>query len=68
MCHPNDQKCMHVDKIWGYNASVRYETPTISKLPPKPGPGKGKGLMKGLDHVTEKHPVLLREDSGYALK
>ena len=28
------------------------ETLAISKLPPKPGPGKGKGLMKG--HLREK--------------
>ena len=44
------------------------ETPATSKLPPKPSPGKGKGLMKGADPVTEKRPILLLEDSGYALK
>ena len=40
------------------------ETPATSKLPPKPGRGKGKGA----NPVTEKHLVLLCEDSGYALK
>ena len=29
----------------------------------KPSLGKGKGLLKGPDLVTEKRPVLLREDS-----
>jgi len=38
------------------------------KLPSKPGPGVGKGLMKGPAHVTEECPVLLRENSSYALK
>ena len=42
------------------------KTPT--KLPPKPGLGIGKGLMKGPVPIAEKHPLLLREDSGYALK
>lgn len=32
------------------------------------GPGKGKGLMKGLITAIEKAPVLLREDSEYALE
>jgi len=44
------------------------ETPATSKLPPKPSPGKGKGLMKGQVPITEERPVLLREDSSYALK
>jgi len=44
------------------------ETPASSKLPPKPGRGKGKGLMKGANPITEKRLVLLREDSGYAFK
>ena len=44
------------------------ETPATSKLPPKPGRGKGKGLMKGANPVTKKRLVLLRDDSGYALK
>ena len=48
--------------------SIVGESPTASKLPLKPGLGKGKGLMKGLDHVIEKCPVLLHEDSGYVLK
>ena len=30
----------------------------------KPSLGKGKGLLKGPDLVTEKRPILLREDSG----
>ena len=32
------------------------------------GLGRGKGLMKGLDTVAEKPPILLREDSKYALE
>ena len=44
------------------------ETSNTSKLPSKPGPSRGKGLMKGADPVVEKCPVLLREDLGYALK
>ena len=44
------------------------ETPDTSKLPPKLGLGRGKGLMTGADPVVEKCPVLLFEDSGYALK
>ena len=39
-----------------------------AKLPAKPGPGVGKGLMKGPAHVTEECPVLLCENSSYALK
>ena len=48
--------------------SIVGKTPTASKLPLKPSPGRGKGLMKGLDPVTEKCLVLLHEDSGYVLK
>lgn len=48
--------------------SVVGETPAASKLPPKPGLGKGKGLMMGQGPVTEKRPVLLREDPQYMLK
>ena len=48
--------------------SIVGKTPASNKLPPKPGLGKGKGLMKGLDPVTKKSLVLLREDLGYALK
>lgn len=43
------------------------KTAATGKLPPKPKPSKGKGLMTGADLVTKK-PVLLREGSGYALK
>ena len=32
------------------------------------GQGRGKGLMKGPDSVTKKPPVLLLEDSKYALE
>ena len=32
------------------------------------GPGKGKGLMTGSIPVAEKPPVLLHEDSKYALE
>ena len=34
----------------------------------KPSPEKGKGLMMGSAPTTEKVPVLLREDSKYALE
>ena len=44
------------------------ETLNTSKLPSKPGPSRRKGLIKGVDPVMEKCPVLLREDLGYALK
>lgn len=47
--------------------SIIGETPATSKLPPKLGLRKGKGLMKGPETVTEKCTILLREDSGYAL-
>ena len=42
------------------------ETP--AKLPLKPGPRMGKGLMKGHVPFTKEHPVLLCEDSSYVLK
>ena len=48
--------------------SVVGETLTTSKLPSKPGPGKGKGLMVGEGPITKKPPVLLCEDSQYTLK
>ena len=32
------------------------------------GPGKGKGLMTSSVPITEKPPILLREDSKYALE
>ena len=41
---------------------------TLSKLPPKPSPGIGKGLMKGPIPVVEERPVLPRKYSSYALK
>ena len=41
---------------------------TSAKLPSKPGPGMGKGMMKGHVLINEEHPVLLREDSSYVLK
>ena len=44
------------------------ETPAISKLPPKPGPSIGKGLMKSQVPAIEECPILLREDTSYALK
>ena len=43
--------------------SVMHEISDSSKLPPKPSPRKGKGLMTSQDPVTGKRPVLLREDS-----
>ena len=44
------------------------ETPAISKLPQKPGPRMGKGLMKGHVPIIEERPILFREDLSYALK
>ena len=41
---------------------------TLAKLPPKPGPGVEKGLIKGPVPVAEERPVLFREDSSYSLK
>ena len=41
---------------------------TLAKLPPKLGRTIGKGLMKGPAPVAEEYPVLLHEDSSYALK
>ena len=43
--------------------SVAGETPATSKLPPKPGLGKGKSLMVGEGPITKKPPILLCEDS-----
>ena len=48
--------------------SIVGETSATSKLPFNPSPGKGKGMTKGANPVTEKCPVLFREGSGYALK
>ena len=50
------------------SGSTVGETPAIDKLPPKPSLGKRKRLMKGQVPAIEEHPVLLREDSSYALK
>ena len=44
------------------------ETLDTSKLPPKLGPRKGKGLMTGHVSVTEERPILLHKDSRYVLK
>ena len=44
----------------GVKAETKKATTTL-------GPGKGKGFMKGPTPVAEKPPVLLREDSKYAL-
>ena len=43
--------------------SAVEENPNAKKLPHLPGIGKGKGFMTGQGPVTEKCPVLLREDS-----
>ena len=40
----------------------------VKKTVTKPGPKKGKGLMTGSAPTVEKVPVLLREDSKYALE
>ena len=48
--------------------STVEESPDSNKLPPPPRPGKGKGVMTSQGPVTEKHPILLREDSWYAIK
>ena len=44
------------------------ETFDTSKVPPKLGPRKGKGLMTGHVFVTEERPILLYKDSRYVLK
>ena len=46
---------------------------TIEKMPsstklPSSHPKKGKGLMTGQGTISEKHPVLLREDLWYAIR
>lgn len=43
-------------------------TPDAGKLPPMPVPEKGKDLMMGPRHITEKRLILLCEDSQYAFK
>jgi len=48
--------------------SIVEEIPDSNKLPPPPCPRKGKGVMTGQGLVTEKRPVLLHEDSRYAIK
>ena len=47
--------------IMGLKAEIKK---TVTPI----GIGRGKGLMKGLDIVAKKPPVLLREDSKYALE
>ena len=44
------------------------ETSNANKLPPPSDLGKGKGLITSQGPVTKKRPILLREDSQYALK
>ena len=48
--------------------SIVGEIPDASKFPSKLGPGKGKGLITGQVPIAKKCPILLREDSQYALK
>ena len=48
--------------------SIVGEIPDASKFPSKLGPGKGKGLITGQVPTSKKCPILLREDSQYALK
>lgn len=48
--------------------SVGGEVPSVSKLPPKAGLRRGKGLMTGDVPIKEIPPVLLREDYQYAFK
>ena len=43
---------------------LKVEKKTVTPI----GIGRGKGLMKGPDIVAKKPPVLLREDSKYALE
>ena len=49
-------------------ASIAEETFDSNKLPHLPRSRKEKGLMTGYGPVTKKWPVLLREDSWYAIK
>ena len=46
---------------------VRLTVETKKMITPL-GQGRGKGLMTGLTFITEKPPVLLREDSKYTLE
>ena len=48
--------------------SVVGETLATSKLPPKPGLGKGKGLMVGKGPITKKTPRPPPRGLQYALK
>ena len=48
--------------------SIVKETLDSNKLPPPPRPRKGKGVMTGQGSIIEKRPVLLHEDSRYAIK
>ena len=58
----------HPKKPKVVTGSIIGETLATSKLPPKPGPRKGKSLMKGPNPIIEKRLVLFYEDSRYALK
>ena len=50
-----------LEPIVGLKADVKKAVTLV-------GQERGKGLMKGLDTVTRKPPILLREDSKYALE
>ena len=43
------------------------ETPPTTQLPFPSHPGKRKGLITGHGSVSEKRPILLHEDSQYAI-
>ena len=47
--------------------STIKETSPTTKLPPPPCPTKGKGLITTQGPISKKRPVLLREDSQYAI-
>ena len=68
--HPSTKRksSENVDRQHKKPKVVAEPTAATTKLPPKLGPRKGKGLMTGANLVTEKRLVLLCEDSGYMLK
>ena len=65
---PSDKIARPPKKPKVVTRSTVKEIPDSNKLTPLPRPRKGKGVMTGQGPVTEKRPVLLSEDSRYAIK
>ena len=59
--HPQKKPKTAPETVVGLKAKTKK---TVTPI----GIGRGKGLMKGPDTVPKKPPVLLREDSKYALE